>query len=46
MTSSPTREMITGDTTFGILGIIEEDILENKRNPFMRSTSTNLTSDL
>ena len=44
--SSPTREMQTEDTTFDFLGIIEEEILENKTIPIMRSTSSNRTSDL
>ena len=38
--------MKTDDATFDILGIIEEEILENKTIPTMRSTSSNRASDL
>ena len=44
--SSPTREMKTEDTTFDILGIIEEEILEEKRIPNIRSTYITRTIDI
>ena len=44
--SSPTREMKNEDTSFDIIGIIEGEILENRRIPTMRSTSNNRTSDI